>query len=389
MPTSGRARRSLASCALVLATSAAVGWGCGDKDRPPLASGTFTPSAGGGEGNEGGTGFGNSGGTKPPGCGVLADGGVCDCVDVALFADAPNIYFVLDHSGSMEVGGKWSSIRVTLGKLMRGIGPRANFGATMYPSNASCGTGTEVMSVRPGDPPSSSTDGPTTLQLLTVTNRPPSGGTPTAASLTYALDRVRNLPGKTFVILATDGGPNCNAAGGCDVTQCIPNIESAGGCSPVGQSCCAPPVGGPEGCLDTTASVAAVSALKAAGVPVYVIGVPGSQPYASVLNQMAAAGGTGNYFAVDAASETALLTALRKVAAKIIATCTFQLNKPPEDPTGVNVYLDDVVLPKEPANGWTLDGSSVTLTGEACRRVLDGEVLDVRIIAGCPTVIPR
>lgn len=375
----------LAGAAIALTAAA-----CGSEDRPPLAGGSFGPPAsGGGSSGDGGGGFGGGGGTKPPGCGVLADGGVCDCVDVALFADAPNIYFVLDHSGSMNADGKWSSVRVTLGRLMRGIGPRANFGAAMYPDGSGCGTGTEVMSVRPGDPPSSTVDGPATLHLLTVTNRPPQGGTPTAATLRAVLGRVRSLPGKTFVILATDGGPNCNAAAGCDNTMCIPNIENVGGCSPSGANCCAPPVGSPEGCLDGDPSVAAVAALKGAGVPVYVIGVPGSLPYASVLNRMAAAGGTGTYFAVDSASEATLLSALRKVAAKIVATCTFQLNKPPEDENGVNVYLDDVVLPREPTNGWALSGQSVTLKGEACRRVLDGEVLDVRIIAGCPTVIPR
>jgi hypothetical protein len=55
----------------------------------------------------------------------------------------------------------------------------------------------------------------------------------------------------------------------------------------------------------------------------------------------------------------------------------------------VNVYLDEAVLPHDPVNGWKIDGGTVTLLGTACDRVLSGDVLDVRIITGCPTVEPR
>ena len=55
----------------------------------------------------------------------------------------------------------------------------------------------------------------------------------------------------------------------------------------------------------------------------------------------------------------------------------------------MNVYLDGAVLPQDPTNGWKIEGSKVTLLGSACAKVLDGDVLNVRIIAGCPTVEPR
>ena len=90
--------------------------------------------------------------------------------------------------------------------------------------------------------------------------------------------------------------------------------------------------------------------------------------------------------AVD--SDEAILVALRKVAAKIVATCEFKLKEPPQDPGLVNVYFDDLVVPRA-NDSWTLEGDTVRLVGESCRRVMDGEVLSVRIIAGCPTVAPR
>lgn len=52
---------------------------------------------------------------------------------------------------------------------------------------------------------------------------------------------------------------------------------------------------------------------------------------------MATVGGTAlpkspRYFAVDAASEDVMLQALKKVAAQITATCTFDLKEEPADP---------------------------------------------------------
>lgn len=365
---------------VALAASLALGAGCATERPPPEgASAAARPRPVMGDA-----------GTAPPGCGTTTGGDVCDCVDVPLFVEAPNLYFVLDRSGSMADDDKWTRVRVVVGKILRGLGPRANFGATVYPGSAqgACSPGVEIMSVRPGDPPSSS-DGPTTRALLTSTQISPFGGTPTSATLLDVRARLEKLSGKTFVILATDGAPNCNGFASCGVEACMPNIEAAGGCSPTGPSCCEPPSGYREDCLDLDASAAAARALRDAGIPVYVLGLPGARPYASVLDAIATAGGTAGasspkYFAVDDASETAMLSALKKVAAKIVATCELTLSEEPADPRRVNVYFDDAVLPHDEENGWRIEGKSVTLTGAACERVLSGEVLSVRIIAGCP-----
>jgi hypothetical protein len=363
--------------AFVLAT------GCGKDHPPPAGEATFTPGGSGG-------GTLSDAGPKLPGCGQKDDGGFCDCVDVPLFTDPPNLYFVLDRSGSMADEDKWDTVRVTVGRVLREIGPRANFGAAQFPTpdtSSACVPGSEIMSVRPGDPPTGA-DGPTTTFLLTVTRPPPYGGTPTAATLTALLPKIKAYPGKTFVILATDGGPNCNASAQCDATQCIDNIEGAPGCPPNGPpNCCE---SAPKSCLDAQPSVDAVAAYKATGIPVYVIGIPGSAPYATVLDNLAEAGGTAQatspkYFAVDTASSNDLLATLKKVAAKIVATCDFKLTAPPADPGLVNVYFDEQPVPQ--ANNWTIAGDTVTLLGATCDRVKNGDVLDVRIITGCPTVI--
>ncbi len=377
--------------AAALASAAA---GCAAERPPPASDGNVEappPVATGGFANVE---------TKPPGCGQLENGGLCDCIDVPMFTDPPNIYFVLDRSGSMAESGKWDRVRLTVARLMRGLGPRANFGATIFPYGATpsaveCGTGAEVMSMRAGDPPSSQAYGPTARFLIDATHVAPMGGTPTAATLAAVHTRVAALSGKSFVVLATDGGPNCNAGTTCGIDRCMPNIESFPGCTPTGPAnCCEPPEYSVKSCLDATASINAVAGLRNSGIPVFVIGIPGSAAYSTLLDQLATVGGTAlpttpRYFRVDTANEEAILAALRKVAAKIVATCEFKLREPPKDPNLVNVYFDDVVVPRTDESSWTLEGDTVRLVGEACRRVMDGEVLDVRVIAGCPTVAPR
>ena len=368
--------------------------GCGNERPPPAGDSTYTPVNAGSSGG----GFSDGGTTKPPGCGQKDDGTFCDCLDVPLFAEAPNIYFVLDRSGSMTEDNKWGQVRQVVAQILRGLGPRANFGATLFPGfddSASCSPAVAALPISPGDPPGA-TDGPTTKKLLTATQSPPSGGTPTADALRGVLPLLRNAKGKTFVILATDGGPNCNASASCAADMCQPNIEGVQGCSVAGPSCCDPPNGFRESCLDSGPTTAAVAALKAAGIPVYVVGLPGTSTpaYATLLDQLAVAGGTAlqtspKYYKVATANDNALLTALKKIAAQITATCEFKLSETPAQANQVNVYLDELVLPKDPVNGWKIEGPTVTLLGDACAKVLAGDILDVRIITGCPTVEPR
>ena len=386
----GRGRAKAAACLLggVITLLA-----CGS-ERPPTTDGTYSASSSGAGGGGGGP-FKDAGIPKLPGCGAQDNGSFCDCVDTPLFADPPNIYFALDRSGSMAQGNKWDQVRQVVAQVLRGLGPRANFGATVFPGfeQSSCALPKEVLPLSPGDPPG--VDGNTTTALLKATSGSPYGGTPTAQALRSVLQSLRNVTGKTFVILATDGGPNCNAGASCGFDQCMPNIESTPGCSPLGPlNCCEPPEGFRESCLDAPATNSAVLALKAAGIDVYVVGLPGTATYGALLDQLAVSGGTAlptspKYYRVDSSGDNQLLVALKKIAAKIVATCEFKLKEAPKDPSKVNVYLDEVILPKDPVNGWKIESGTVTLLGSACAKVLAGDVLDVRIIAGCPTVEPR
>lgn len=332
----------------------------------------------------------------PPSCQIYNPSrGYCSCTEVALLVDAPNLYFVLDRSGSMGDDGKWTTVRTVVANVITRLGPRAQFGAMMFPGrDDDCTVGVEAMSLRPGDVPAG-TPGPVSKAFLQGTAIGAAGGTPTAATLRALLPKLSALGKRTFAILATDGGPNCNGAASCAAAACLPNIESYGGCAPGGPpNCCDPMYYGPLQCLDEQPTVDAVTALATAGVQTYVIGVPGSGPYAGVLDALATAGGTARsaspkYYRVDSTDTAALSTALSQIAAKISATCTYPLAKTPDDPSLVNVFVDDGPIANDPVDGWTLWGDVVTLMGKTCARVLSGDALSVRVVEGCPTVTPQ
>lgn len=123
---------------------------CGT-ERPPPTGGSYTSNGGA----AGGGGFADAGPTKLPGCGDQGNGKFCDCVDTPLFAEPPNIYFVLDRSGSMAEDNKWDQVRVVVAQILRGLGPRARFGATVFPGfeQSSCALAKEILPLTLGDPP--------------------------------------------------------------------------------------------------------------------------------------------------------------------------------------------------------------------------------------------
>jgi hypothetical protein len=169
------------------------------------------------------------------------------------------------------------------------------------------------------------------------------------------------------------------------------NVE--GQCAIAGNCCDSALTGtGAElNCVDAPASVAAVAAYAAAGIDTYVIGMPGSELYASVLDQLAVAGNTARpesprYYAVS--DIAALEGVLRDIGVQVVASCDLSLENKPPDPNLVNVYFDATLIPFDPTDGWSWTSETgVQLHGAACTELLAGDVLDVKILSGCPTVI--
>lgn len=346
--------------------------------------------------------------TKPPPPPPDASG-YCGNDFIPTVANPPNLYFVIDRSGSMAdvVDGqtKATSLEIAAVDLVRRLGARARIGAAVYPGydgETSCGPGVEVFSATLGDPLSyvdSGKDGPVTLQFAAAIHATPFGGTPTGPTLEKLRPNLTALDGKTYVILATDGGPNCNPDAQCGALTCIPNIEELPGCSQTSRNCCTEETYGRVNCLDSTRTIRAVQRLREAGIVTYVIGLPGAEGdvgteiYSWLLDEMAVAGGAARegsprYFAVDRMTE--LRGILASIGAEIIATCEYTLETAPKERNRVNVYFDTTVVPRDPVNGWDWTGpDSLTLRGEACDEVKSGSVGHVQIVVGCPTEEPK
>jgi hypothetical protein len=172
-----------------------------------------------------------------------------------------------------------------------------------------------------------------------------------------------------------------------NIQGCIPGET----CCALHENCCAPGgQGGPLNCVDVDPTVSAVAAVAAAGIPVYVIGIPGSGPYGDVLTQMAKAGGAATPsapFYYDVSDLSKLESTLLTIAAGTIS-CDFMLSPTPTTMDTTAVYFDQTLVPFDAfmKNGWAWSGpSTITLYGSACAALKSGQVTQVQIVSGCPT----
>jgi hypothetical protein len=370
--------------------------GCSQRQHPPA----FELSQAGGAGTGGGFGELNLGDAS-------TDAALCGDQQIPAISDPPNLYFVVDRSSSMldplpgSSDSKYQSAYIAIGAMLRAVGHRVRYGAAVFPgllNQDGCAPGTEIFPTVAGDPPDSAANGqngPNLSDLLTRLERyPPSGSTPTAASLRALKPTVLSLTGKkTYLVLMTDGAPNCNTALTCDVSACIPNIEHQ--ITPGGMlcddtfNCCTAKIGGD--CVDADETEAAVAEYEAAGVDTYVVGMPGSEAYRLLLGRLALAGNTARpgatpYYAVSDTSQ--LSDVLRSIGAQVAISCDLPLAAAPDDPKLVNVYFDNQVVANDDRNGWHYSGdSSIQFTGTACTQLSSGDVLRVQVLSGCPTLV--
>lgn len=329
--------------------------------------------------------------TPPP-----ADaGGLCGNQIEEIVTDPPNVYFIFDLSGSMaqwvpdQSGTRYEVVQHHAWKIVDQLHVLIKAGAAVFPdpNGDSCAPGVEVF-----PPTFDDADGfnDATKHLQ------PNGGTPISATLDELHDTLAALPGETLVILATDGGPNCNPFALCDADGCQVNIEDACGttekCCANHENCCTAALAGAINCVDHSASVQAVKDLAAMGVKVAIIGIPGSQVYVDVLVDMAITGGVpvSAYPFYHKVTDLGTLSAtLAKIAGSSIS-CDITLDAAPPDPNKTNVYFDQKVVPADPNDGWSWSAPNVvTLNGDSCDTLHSGEVGQVQVVSGCPTIGPR
>ena len=184
-----------------------------------------------------------------------------------------------------------------------------------------------------------------------IASTSPNYNTPTRAAIEVAVAYLKTIQdGRAkYILLATDGQPNCPATG---------DVATA---------------------TDLDPAIAAIAAARSAGIAVYVIGVG---PSAGNLDAMAASGGTNKFY--PALSPQALTSALNAIVGAV-ASCVYTMASSPPDPTNLGVYLDKQLVRESATDGWTLSSSNaVTFHGPTCDRIKAGTYQSVQVLFGCP-----
>jgi hypothetical protein len=380
-------------------------------------------SASGGAGGKGG-----SAGALSVGGGVSvggASGGAgeagMNCGSSVIEAEPPivNVLLVVDKSSSMNLAdefpeGRWDALGTALGAALDEAKERVRFGLEFFPfaddpmdKPDTCQTPGGADVLIPID------DGTSTVPdiVAALASYEPSGGTPTADALAHALEYFTSgdgssLGGKRYVLLATDGGPNCNASLTCGEDTCTINLENPMATMGCGGSCCnaSPDPAGPTNCLDEARTVAQVEALADEGIDTFVVGIPGSQFFSSTLDKLAEAGGQTNpgappsYYAVtESDGASGLAAVLTRITTGLITTCRLQLTSTPDSPNYeglLNVVIDGEEVPQRGDDGWEVDRTTtpptIVLKGATCEAMETRGAGQVSVTYGCPTiVVPR
>lgn len=335
----------------------------------------------------------------------------CGVTSVEASFSAANVLLVIDKSSSMDdrPAGfelkKWDALKAALEPALTAVDEEMSFGLLLYPFGEKaeipldcfegcCEVPTASAALQVGIEPGA---GSAAKVMAALNASAPGGGTPTAAALDAALAYFttgdgQTLQGDRFVLLATDGGPNCGASDAtCAADHCTPNLD---GLCPADQGNCCKGEG--SYCLDDATVVQKIRALADAGVPTFVIGIPGTESYAEYLDAFAKAGGVPNpsappdYYAVSAEGGVSELTrTFSDITTHLVRSCQVELGPTAPEKKLINVAVDCAVVPFEDGAGWDIGQDTPTtlvLAGDTCKRVEREGARRIDVVYGCPTV---
>lgn len=339
---------------------------CGS--TPPVGGGTGAAVSGGGapsiklDGGPSSQGQGGGGGSSSTGLPPTGDAN-CGTAPFGTSRQPADVLLVLDRSGSMAYDtatdsncasgsttctARWPALTSAVNATLTATSGSISWGLKLFSSTGNaCGMNNNV------EVPIATTSVPAiNTQIAAVS---PAGNTPTAQAITAATAYLQTVNDQNarYILLATDGEPNC-----------------------------AP--GKSSGTTNVQGTIDAITAAKAAGFLVYVIGIG---PSVGNLDSFAAAGGTTNYF--PATSPQALTDAFSAISVAV-TTCTFALGTASPDPGNIAVYLDGNILQKDDPNGWSFGGGTqtVVINGTSCDAITAGTATKVQVLFGCPGQAP-
>jgi hypothetical protein len=273
-------------------------------------------------------------------------------------------------AGSTTCAQRWSTIVSSLGKVLTSSSTDIEWGLKFFASPGGAGGGgfpgmgdsncyvSDGVEVGVG---SGNAD-----KIQTQIGAAVNGGhTPTRAAIDAAVAYLKTVSdgNNRYILLATDGEPNCPAdQKGLSTTS------------------------------DLDATTTAVKNAVAAGFKVFVIGV-GTET--GNLTKLAEAGGTDKFY--SALTPDDMFAALSTIVGTVTAGCTYELPSAPVAPNAVGVYVDKNLIPQSDSDGWSYaPGSSTTIEihGSVCDDLKSGKKTLVEIFLPCeesapiPTVIP-
>jgi hypothetical protein len=312
----------------------------------------------------------------------MAGGPSCGSFDRPASLLPPDILVVLDASGSMNedlvnqscaggcgVNSKWSQMTAALTQVVSQTDATVNWGLKMFADSGTCGVSNSVsVSIGAGN---------AALIANAIAGRTDAAGnvangsnTPTRRAEEAAVAYLSTLtdPNPKYILLATDGMPNCLPGGSISTD-------------------------------DTAGAVAAVTSARIAGFPTFVVGISSSFGTAdTALSSMAVEGGVARmasppYYPVTSGAE---LVATLNTLVGVTASCEYALPNPPtSDGTtsraDIFVRGDGTGIARDQAhvNGWDYTSAAMTsivLYGAACDGVKAGTIHTITIVFRCRAV---
>lgn len=280
----------------------------------------------------------------------------------------PDVLIVLDRSSSMKRGdvNRWDPSVSGLKAITSALESSVRFGLMVFPGTSGgddtasrCAPGSLEVPIALNNAQALASR----LDSLDLAQTTPTAPTLEVAHIVLKTRRAQrgSTLGPAYVILVTDGSPNCAAEG--DVS-----FEA----------------GGSPGAVEET--FRAITAMSGDGIKTFVLGydTEGDATLKPILDRLAQAGATGDtmHRAVD--NESGVTAAFREIT-RIAVGCAFSLSTPPLDADHVRVNLAGAPLLGGDQDGWSLgtDGRTLSIQGKACDLLSnsdDAPVLQVGVL---------
>ena len=263
-----------------------------------------------------------------------------------------DVLFVVDRSGSMtsptsDGTTRWNALVSAVRSVLPPLDTSLFMGLIIYPEPDAC-----AVPATPQVPivqPSASV----IASYLAVRGPYRTALTPTLGALQTAERFLRSTtsPRRRFIVLATDGAPNC----GSGVAEVV----------------------------------AELARIRSIGVDTFVLGIPGGDlTLYGPLNVIADAGGrprSGIVRFYEAGSTSQLESALRAITAAT-ASCTYRLGTTPTRPDLVTVQFDGRMIARDASNGWSYTDTTyreIRFNGASCTELSSGTVRTVNASFNC------